>query len=810
MASHPPELLAPAGSYTAACAALQYGADAIYLGLPRFSARAEAANLSRAELARIVVHAHALKPRRAVYVTLNTLLRDDELPAALAVLETVEESGADGLIVQDLAICRLARRHFPRLRLHASTQMAVHNLEGAQAVAQLGCARVVLARELTLAEINAITASAPLEVEVFVHGALCYSYSGLCLFSALQRGRSGNRGRCAYCCREAFTSDGATDTAYPFSMRDLALLERLDALSAAGVASLKIEGRMKSPLYVAAVTDLYRRKLDGKLDAAAEREAVADVQTIFSRSWTELHIGGAQPPGEVIDANTVGHRGCPIGAVKAVTRDRQGTRWLRFRSERALEKHDGIQLELPAGGRPYGFAVTALRRAGATRSEIALPAGCSVEVPLPPDAPRIPVAAPLFCSASQAVQRRYAIELPRPSECRPSWPLKIEVDLRAEGVALCATPVAWPQCAVALEEAMALDAARQPGQTGTALRRCFERLGGSQWRLAALEVRDAAGRYAPAALLNRLRRELLERLDAAVAVELAARHAARLRELPATAPAAPTPADGLRRSLKVAVATPPQAFAGADEVVLALGVAECRAWPRLEERLAQWRAVLPGSALRLALPLIVRGTDEAAAVEQAAARLLSAGWEAWECGDLAGLHLLSRLASSRLSLTSDATLYALNRVACEQLAELGVERFVAPAEAELETLVALAGVRRPLPIVSLHGYPPLFISDTRPLTPWNSSCDEDVLRLRGRRGKRYETRREDGRWITRARAPRSLPAQLPALLAAGVPEARVDLTGVPRSPARGGEVRLRREWLAAARCGGRPVSRPVR
>ena len=227
MTRHPPEapeLLAPAGSFEAACAALQYGADAVYLGLPRHSARAEAVNLDAGALQRIVHHAHGLSPRRAVHLTLNTLIRDDELASVLDSLETAAAAEVDALIIQDLAVYRLAKRYAPHLPLHASTQMAVHDADGARALAELGFARVVLARELSLDEIAAIARQAPIAVEVFVHGALCYAFSGLCLFSALQAGRSGNRGQCAFCCRERFTAPDGT-AAFPFSMRDLARLD---------------------------------------------------------------------------------------------------------------------------------------------------------------------------------------------------------------------------------------------------------------------------------------------------------------------------------------------------------------------------------------------------------------------------------------------------------------------------------------------------------------------------------------------------------------------------------------------------------
>jgi U32 family peptidase len=771
-----PELLAPAGSFEAACAALQYGADAVYLGLPRHSARAAAVNLDADALGRTVRHAHRLTPRRAVYLTLNTLVRDDELPSVLEALEAADATGVDGLIIQDLAVYRLARRFFPDLPPHASTQMAVHSLDGVRALEALGFTRVVLARELSLTEIEAIARATTLEVEVFVHGALCYAYSGLCLFSALQAGRSGNRGQCAYCCRERFTVSGTDQPAYPFSMRDLALLDRVDALRRIGVASLKIEGRMKSPLYVAAVTDVYRRRIDGALPDAQAAEAIADVQTIFSRPWTQLHLDGPRPPEQVIDALAVGHRGTPVGTVAAVRRDRGApTRWLGLATARALERHDGLQVELPAGGRPFGFGIAQMRLAGHARLEVIVPAGSRVEIALPDDAPPLPAGAPVFCSASQAVQRRYALRLPRERACRATEPLRVAVTLAAGGVTVAGTPVAWPGLAVTLEAAQPLEAARQPEQTAAAVRKAFERLGESPWELAALALDDPGKHYAPPSLLNNLRRQLQKQLDGKLAVRRAAEQAARRAILAAElAPgAAPAPAPTCRVSVKVPVATSPARFEGAGELVLALRVADCAGG--LEAMGETWQAAMPDVPIRWALPWIIRDGKEARAVEAAAGRLLARGWRRWECGGLAALHLLRRLCSAPMSLTADGALYGLNRLAGRQLADLGFEGIVAPAEAEPATLAALAAQASPRLIVPVCQRPALFISETRPVVPMANSAGR--FGLLDRRGRRFDVASEDGRWVTRAAEPLLRLEPLPALRAAGLAEARVDLTG---------------------------------
>ncbi|MFO0866665.1 MAG: peptidase U32 family protein [Gemmataceae bacterium] len=362
----PVELLAPAGGLDAGFAAFQFGADAIYLGLKKFSARAEAENFELHELAEIVAFAHAQSPPKRVFVTINTLIRQDELEELAEALVALDEIGADAVILQDLGVARALKQWFPKIELHGSTQMAVHNRTGTEVLKRLGFRRAVLARELTFEEVRDITSASGIETEVFIHGALCYSYSGLCLFSAQTLGRSGNRGKCSYSCRDSFHVEGAPmelrdgspvkrdpTNGFPFSMKDLALPDHLPVLRASGVSCFKIEGRKKGPLYVAAATDYYRRLIDGTLEADDRPEVEADLQTVFSRPWTKLFIESHKDK-EVADRDTVGHRGTRIGVVEQIV-NVGSERRLRFRTARELQKHDGLQIDLPTLGKPVGF-----------------------------------------------------------------------------------------------------------------------------------------------------------------------------------------------------------------------------------------------------------------------------------------------------------------------------------------------------------------------------------------------------------------------------------------------------------------------
>lgn len=281
--NHLPELLAPAGDMEALYAATEAGADAVYVGGKRFGARAFARNFDEAELELAVryCHLHGVK----LYVTVNTLVFDREMQELSDYAAYLYEIGVDAVIAADLGAIREMKRRVPELEIHASTQMSVHNTEGARMAARLGCKRVVLARELSYADICEVTGDCPIETEVFLHGALCVCHSGQCLFSPLVGGRSGNRGECAQPCRLPYNGK------YPLSLSDLSLARHVPELIASGTASLKIEGRMKSANYVFSVTRIYRRLLDeGRGATDAE---MAELARIFSRGgFTDGYFKG--------------------------------------------------------------------------------------------------------------------------------------------------------------------------------------------------------------------------------------------------------------------------------------------------------------------------------------------------------------------------------------------------------------------------------------------------------------------------------------------------------------------------------------
>lgn len=285
------ELLAPAGNRDSFLAGVENGADAVYLGGKMLNARQFAGNFDDEQLEKALDYAHARDVN--IYLTVNTLISDSELKDAINFVERAYSMGIDGIIVQDLGFAGLVRRLIPDLSLHASTQMTIYNLEGVKLLEKLGFKRVVLARELSFDEIKNIAQNSSMEIEIFIHGALCVCYSGQCLMSSVIGGRSGNRGKCAQPCRMPYSlvGDGKSD-GYLLSPKDMCLLDELPAVLDSGVKSLKIEGRMKSPEYVATVVRIYRKYLDkalqdgrntSKKDFRIDEKDLKDLAQIFNR-----------------------------------------------------------------------------------------------------------------------------------------------------------------------------------------------------------------------------------------------------------------------------------------------------------------------------------------------------------------------------------------------------------------------------------------------------------------------------------------------------------------------------------------------
>jgi len=332
-----PELLAPAGSLEAFFAAMEKGADAVYAGLRDFSARAKAKNFTFSQMERMTAYAHG--QGKKLYVTLNTLVKEAELASLIDTLASLEAMRIDGVILQDMAVARLAREFFPGIPLHASTQMTIHNSLGVRQLEELGFERVVLARELHVDEISSIVASSRAEIECFIHGALCFSFSGQCYFSSFLGGHSGNRGRCAQPCRRQYKHKGKEG--YYLSTNDFSSIEMIPALMKAGVASLKIEGRMKSAEYVASVIGAYRMVLDapeGSYESAVT-EAKALLKLSFGRVPTKGFLA-SQTPTDISTPSIKGATGRYLGDIREIRGNR-----ISFETRDRLHVGDRVRVQ---------------------------------------------------------------------------------------------------------------------------------------------------------------------------------------------------------------------------------------------------------------------------------------------------------------------------------------------------------------------------------------------------------------------------------------------------------------------------------
>ncbi|MBU1565642.1 MAG: U32 family peptidase [Proteobacteria bacterium] len=384
------ELLAPAGSVETFRAALDSGADAVYVGAPGFNARNLARDLRLEEIGAMIHACHKLGKK--LFVAANSLVLEKELPLVIENLALLQELQPDGLIVQDLGIIRLVKNYFPLLRMHASTLMLAHNSDAVRFLAALGCQRVVLARELTLKEITAITAgSGETEIEVFIHGAMCFSYSGLCMFSSYLGGKSGLRGRCVQPCRRAYSegSQGkghgkkAEPSRYLFSMNDLSGLDVLPALLQTGITSLKIEGRLRSAHYVQCIVGAYRQVLDAAPED--QERAVVAAKALADRAMSRKTSPGyflSPQPAEAITPFHSGNMGIHLGRFTTIKMS-GGQQICKFVLKGDLTVGDRLRLHREPSGERMPYRLKALFVSGVQQDQAI--SGSKVSIALPDD-----------------------------------------------------------------------------------------------------------------------------------------------------------------------------------------------------------------------------------------------------------------------------------------------------------------------------------------------------------------------------------------------------------------------------------------
>ena len=514
---HLPELLAPAGSPEAFRVAVAAGADAVYLSGKRFGARKFAANFSEAEIEEAVSFAHARDVR--VYVTVNTLIHDREIAGTVEYLIWLYSIGVDAVLIQDIGIAALAREIIPNLVIHASTQMTIHNSEGVKWAAELGFSRVVLARELALAEVERIatdTKDTGVGLEVFAHGALCYGYSGQCLLSSVIGGRSGNRGMCAQPCRKPYTLvTGKTDAygrpgpvqalpgkgKYLLSPKDLCTYRHLPSLVASPVASLKIEGRMKSPEYVATVVAAYRRALDAIAagDNTPPPDEMDNLLLAFNRGFTSGYIFGDRHR-TLMGRDAPDNRGLYIGKV---SRYDAKVRSVSIKIESGMMPKPGDGLFFMDHERPdeqFGFGLNTVP--ALTKGEIQL----AVPRPMNPGT-RVYITS----SIDQAAHARQIISRPA-TALRHSVPLDLTIRVEQSGRLIldgCIHTGSGREIPLTYTPGITLVPAESRPVTAELMGQQMRKSGGTPFVIDAMNMQYRGDLFAPLADLNRARREFL-------------------------------------------------------------------------------------------------------------------------------------------------------------------------------------------------------------------------------------------------------------------------------------------------------------
>ncbi len=744
-ASRQLELLAPAGNWECARAAVENGADAIYFGLDvGFNARARAANFHLQQLRELMAMLH----RQAVkgYVTLNTLVFTEELPALETNLRALAAAGVDAVLVQDLGVVRLIRELCPELVVHASTQMTMTNAVAIEQARELGIERVVLARELSIDEIRKISSLTTMPIEVFVHGALCVAYSGQCLTSESLGGRSANRGQCAQACRLPYDllCDGEQkelgDVKYLLSPQDLAAHDLIPALLDAGVCSVKIEGRLKTPEYVANVCQHYRAAIDAalaarpiKLTAAAQQELELSFSRGFSPGWLEGCDHKRLVPG-IGSAK----RGVLIGSIEQATEEA-----IHANLTASLATGDGIVIEgdrfagKEFGGRVYELFQNQMRvdRVDGGLTEIRMQHGAIA-------AHDLPTGLKIWKTDDPQLTKRLRRSFDSADPVK-----RVDIDLQVDvsvGAPLRISATCFDGIQVAYESEHIPELARKHATTEETLKTQFARLGGSVYRLRDLTARIEGAPMVPLSVLGQLRHELVERLEVArmpprfacaeesVVPQMLARvneraaQAAMASEATTTATTVPI-LHVLCRSLQQL------------EQVIATGVKNVVAdfHDLREYQQAVTMAHAAGCVIHLATLRIHKPGEDGLfkAIEKRAA-------DGWLVRNLAAL---AYCRSANIPFTCDFSLNVTNPLTAEQLMAWGAQRITASYDLNRDQLIELTKhTPSPWLEVVIHQHMPMFhmehcvfcsvLSPGKNKSDCGRPCDHHDVKLRDRVG----------------------------------------------------------------------------
>ncbi len=817
-----PELLAPAGDWECVAAAIENGADAVYFGLDcGFNARARAKNFHLDELPELIAHLH----RRGVagYVTMNTLVFSDELPGLAPVIERVAAAGTDAVLVQDLGVARLVSKICPELEIHASTQMTLTSAETIQQAARLGIRRVVLPREMSLQEIRQVRAKTEMPLEAFVHGALCVAYSGQCLTSESLGGRSANRGQCAQACRLPYDliCDGEDrdlgDVRYLLSPQDLAAYPLIPELIEAGVCSLKIEGRLKTPEYVANITAHYRRAIDQAMREGAvtmSPEDVREMELSFSRGFSPGWLEGCDHK-MLVPGTESAKRGVAVGRVERTT-----PRSVFVHVSAPLARGDGLAFDGDrAGGTQQGGRIFQLRQRGKDQKRVT--AGTD-EVEILFGHGDVETS---FIQPGQTVWKTDDPQLNR--RLRQSFagedPHQTRgIDFHVE--AICGEPLRVTATTAGGERAQAageipLEVARKHPAEEQVLRDKLGRLGGSPFALRHLTAEIVGQPMVPVSLLNQLRRQLVRQLEQVattppvrtIAAEALPQLTAEVRHKQGRAHPSPGQPDEDRpeasegnaptsrlhllcRNLEQVAAA---AERGADQ--LYCDFHDIRQYAEAIQEARQRGASIFLASVRIQKP-----------GETGLLRVLTRHQpDGFLCRNLAALHYF---AEQGFPTVADFSLNAANPLTVDWLRDTRAERVTASYDLNREQLIELVDAVPPRWLeVVIHQHMPMFhmehcvfcavMSPGTNKTNCGRPCDDHLVHLRDRIGTEHPLQADVACRNTLYNAvPQSSAEVVPELLRRGVRDFRVELLEQDRA-ATGAIIDTYRQLLRGERSG---------
>lgn len=846
-----PEVLAPVGGREQFFAALNSGADAVFLGLKNFNARARAENFTLEDLRELVPLAHSHGMR--VLVTMNILIKNSELKSLLETLSSLEEIGVHAIIVQDLGLARLCREYFPNLRLHASTQMAVHNLDGVLEAVNAGFKRVVLARELTAIEIKKIRAAVPrdvVELEAFCHGSLCYSYSGLCFFSGAEDARSGNRGECAYTCRKPYKILNEPGHGFLFSMKDLNTVESLHLLVDAGVDTLKIEGRKKDAQYVTSVVQTYRQKLDevfGRSTLRREAPVLAHALTesnshspdklkeklslSFQRDSTSFFLKGRYHE-NVIDLNNPTHKGQTAGTITNVR-----GRLLEIVTQCPLEKFDGLRIDpatsiyhaTPQHGsveknsiegvsKKYEndicqFSLRQMFHNG--KSVTSAPQGATVAIELPENLP-LPKVGDLVVRTRSDELRREVEKISRPgpeTRLRAVRVVDVRIVLTQENEELRISLGAFKFSKLIANVSSTTKAIR-PDKGISSLQRdlkdTFSIFGNVGFCASQVEVQGDTEWFVPRGQLKDLKRKMEELLPQQYDLFLSERLGCALEAVShKNAPSQTLSKSSLSIKIdrleyldpiRTFIADYPNSSFTMSEIVFEPKRAFLPnlSFDETAKMLQDFRAAT-GLRIRLAFPTVLRAWDEPM-MKRWTQAFLQHGITDIELGNLGVLQMLDRwgIREQISSLSSDFTLYSLNSSAAAHWRDRGVSMVALSVEDDFKNIESTLQMwpEGTTTQAILYKDTPLFIAESCSLTalhngcPTNAVCGYRTLEIENDNGEKFFVAHESCKSIVYDDRAYSITQKRSQLEALGISHFRIDFLTRPYTDERLVEVLL--------------------